>query len=286
MMVKKSHCWGLLLLPTLAVCLARGLPTEALRAQAVEPPEGLSAKLGAAETIRSLRVFPESQGERYLVVLTEPREKTLQHLPKLRIFRERDLREAYLREGFFVELSDWSGRDLNGDGFPEVVVEINNGGNCLECSRLEMLSLREDGIRPLYDSTASVLEDLNGDGFEEIVRTRYALGKADYQTLSHYDQITDVEILAWNGSDYAVQTAGYDDFLAARIKALQDEAGRQRGRSPRAAFSLAARILLSRLKIADCRQAWDEFWEALPDLQAHAGLRRLASRLEAEYGCP
>lgn len=277
---------------TLAACLSEERPLEPPQESPTLAAAGirksLEAKLGDTENIRSFRIFPGGDAATYALVLTDPVEKTLQQIPKLRIFREdrgSDFREVYVREGFFLQLSDLTGQDINLDGSPEVVLSINNGGNCLECSRLEILSLRADGVWSLYDSEASNLEDLDGDGVPEIVRTLHALGDADYATFSHYAQITDIEILAWTRNRYTLQHSGYESFFTARIEQLRKEAKLERSQSAAMAFSLAARALLLRLKIDDCRTAWREFGREIPDVEAHDGLKTTALKLEQNYGC-
>ncbi|MGB6776609.1 MAG: VCBS repeat-containing protein [Terriglobales bacterium] len=128
------------------------------------------------------------------------------------------------RSGFPPRLEDpksWSiqlptdnMRDINGDGWPEVVItDYSGGAHC--CTDLTVLSLRPKGPVCIFSqklgSASAELSDLDSDGKMEIVTTRleeYALGTFAFGTYG-------VPVIYAAGSDgvYRVDTRAFQDVL-------------------------------------------------------------------------
>lgn len=94
------------------------------------------------------------------------------------------------------------GRDLTGDGTPELAVELMIQGASWAPSYLAVFSLRNDALQPLLGLTSSEplwLEDLNGDGQCEAGNT-YEIG----MSMSHAAQPRWTDIYAFDGQRYVL----------------------------------------------------------------------------------
>jgi curved DNA-binding protein CbpA len=120
--------------------------------------------------------------------------------------------------------------DINGDGWPEVVLEDSGPGHC--CVSLVVLSFRPEGpavvfARQLNSATAS-MQDLNGDGRKEILTEQLfesALGSFSGETI-------ELPIAYSAGSDgvYRANTQAFKNWLQTgyqqeRAKSAETESG-------------------------------------------------------------
>ena len=114
-----------------------------------------------------------------------------------------------------IQISTDQLRDINGDGWPELVFSDYSGGaHC--CRSVLIVSLRPKGLVVIFDeelgSTDVTISDLNGDGRREITRTvlaEYALGS--FATGSY-----GLEVIYSAGSDgaYRPNTRAFSSILA------------------------------------------------------------------------
>lgn len=125
------------------------------------------------------------------------------------------------------EISGW--HDMNGDGWPELVVLSDSGGHCWTCGKFQIFSLQNnDNVINLTESALAVAEtygfsvenvlDLNGDGIMEwvVLDARYEFAF----TLCHQCSPAATRIYAWDGESYHNASAQFPEYYQSHIDRL------------------------------------------------------------------
>ena len=89
------------------------------------------------------------------------------------------------------------GKDINGDGYPEVIAMTERGGTGLGTMTVVILTLTPSGVRSIYRGTIFRMADLDRDGFPEIVTLEEGPGGNGGGGSPHL-----FTALKWSGSKY------------------------------------------------------------------------------------
>ena len=142
---------------------------------------------------------------------------------RLQVFQYSDMDSLY--KPMFVDVFDYGSnfyfRDVLNTGNPEIVVEVDAGGNNPILSRgIHIYGYRNDNTFSLlfYSSGGNPeFEDLNDDGVQEILVTGEYWG-----TLERSESITFTEeIYAFNGTSYAYANSEFGGYFNANITQLE-----------------------------------------------------------------
>lgn len=121
-------------------------------------------------------------------------------------------------------VGSWNGKDINGDGLEELVLESSIGGNCWGCVRLRFFQIDRRHLKELViQQGGSVvpksLRDLNGDGILEVI----ALDTAweFYKDLCHACSPAVWVIYSWQDGRYVENSMQFPSFYEAEIVELE-----------------------------------------------------------------
>lgn len=138
-----------------------------------------------------------------------------------------------IEEGWYADFGNGTGADANGDGLTDIVVSLDNGGNCWTCSHIRVFGLTPMGMREYTfenSNEPSGLQDDDGDGrFEALaVDARWeflpyaVLGLANKGTLCHACSPGVFVVMAWRDGRYAEACRDYPGYYQPRLAAIED----------------------------------------------------------------
>jgi hypothetical protein len=129
-------------------------------------------------------------------------------------------------------------RDLDGDGEPEVIVDLYTGGAhcCFTTQVYSLISAGPAGLAPTYAvkehnffDPGYTLDDLNGDGTPEF---RSEDGRFAYAISSYAGSGMPVQVLRWQGGDLVDVTAEFPALIKADSKHWWRQYRKYAGRKP------------------------------------------------------
>ncbi len=227
-----------------ALTLAAAPSSGQLKIEAVPAPfrEAVGKELKLGMTIAEVQEAPATAAGRYVAVVYKFPEGDVDHgedkalklyfLPAAgKTVTATDLAVDHIVDFGTYEDDKTVFADVNGDGAPEMIVSVANGGNCWQCSRVMLFTLDTPTAR-LVASEPMTLKDLDGDGRPELLvgDTRWE----SYDNFAHALAPGGTLVYTWRdgkyvfaGSDaaefYRGERARLQSELPAAIKAINDD---------------------------------------------------------------
>jgi hypothetical protein len=117
------------------------------------------------------------------------------------------------------EMAAFSGTDINGDGFKEVIVQSSSGGNCWSCNPTEIYRIANHKAELIAAGPIRKIQDLDGDAKVELLVTdaRWEI----YAGLSHAASPWATIIYAWRNGRYQVASSNFSQFYNGEIDRLR-----------------------------------------------------------------
>jgi hypothetical protein len=118
-----------------------------------------------------------------------------------------------------AEMAAFSGTDINGDGFKEVIVQSSSGGNCWSCNPTEIYRIANHKAELIAAGPIRKIKDLDGDARVELLVTdaRWEI----YAGLSHAASPWATIIYTWRNGRYQVASSDYSRFYNGEIDRLR-----------------------------------------------------------------
>jgi len=138
-----------------------------------------------------------------------------------------------IEDGWYAQFGNGTGADGNRDGLIDIVVDVDNGGNCWTCSHIRAFGITPTGLREYAfenSNEPSSLEDEDGDGRVEALAVDarweflpYAdLGLSDKGTLCHACSPGVSIVMAWREGRYVEACRDYRAYYTTNLAATED----------------------------------------------------------------
>lgn len=204
-----------------------------LKVDAVPAPfrEAVGKELKTGMTIAEVREAPATAAGRYVAVVYKFPEGDVDHaedkalklyfLPAAgKTVTATDLAVDHIVDFGTYEDDKTVFADVNGDGAPEMIVSVANGGNCWQCSRVMVYTLDTPTAR-LVASEPMTLKDLDGDARPELLvgDTRWE----SYDTFAHALAPGGTLVYTWRDGKYVFAGSDAAEFYRGERARLQGE---------------------------------------------------------------
>ncbi len=167
--------------------------------------------------------------ESYLAVVFESNYQNYQLIKIYRI-ENKELVELFSTEEKDYRsvsfLSDPNFKDINNDGYSEIVLDFWSGGNCLSCNWIEIFQIRDQQIQSVeIDFPERVVprsvSDLNEDGSWEVIGsdTHWEF----YENVCHACSPSVSVVAAWEDGKYKIASSDFLDYYNQIIEELEDD---------------------------------------------------------------
>lgn len=138
-----------------------------------------------------------------------------------------------IEAGWYADFGNGTGTDVNGDGLTDLVLSLDNGGNCWSCSHIRLFGAGPAGLREYAfenSNEVSDLQDLDGYGRLEALAIDarweflpYAeLGLSDKGSLCHACSPGVFIVMRWRDGQYKEACRDYSGYYKSHLAEIAE----------------------------------------------------------------